>query len=1113
MKKEELCMKNEIEKESIALFKKNLLKESYNWFKDTDYFAKLKNENRYSYIENKTETKNIVTGRVQLGWGGTFFLLCCVVVICDNSGWQSCNHYNNNIFYSPESLTIVYSFLYIVYAFPLFIFHQCLGLVSQGNYVKSCRMLSPHMGILSIFSLFGTITFCAKEICNFSIELLQNIIRLSNRREERKFGMTKLFIDLTNREKDCSSLPNTVYIESLNQCISFNDEVIVNFYENLWFISNKENYIYLILISTIFIFFCYFLLLKENFRVFKFFIFVIIINWITTKSVVIMNAFFFYIPQQKKIYEEIILIFKEVGFVKLTIFLYGTLARSSSIFILSTFASYFHTNTNILKISLYTFAFYILNMYFYLKNEAHEYYLYNLNFTNIKNFNFMKCNTYANMLHTLSEGTKRGKYFFPKKYGDMYAVWQKLCLFFSSYSFLFSTIFIVLMQLLGPFNILYEKKRKKNSCTYNSDQEKKIYSYKSLVKKYEKLDSMRSTAMSNGKSGPSSSFSSNRKRNTTTKKYSNRNKESNRVSNNSGWKKIFPLNVNFLKKKKKKNSEQVKQIYQQRQRTSSSRKTISFKGIKKDGEKRRKRRTRRMKGEEHGQTRRKREEKRRRKEQKRQKYEKNERRKEHNGRRQSTESSYYMSRQSSLFISEYSKNDSLATSPKRAQIRSYDYYYGDRVNLNSEESFFEKDMHTVRNELDSHQMKYMNGGKLEAIYTQADIDNNAASNGSYSDCYTVSSSTDFSNDSSAASSSASSSASSPGMEKRVQSDEGQSRTSTEKVRGKNMGMNSSELLKKKQENYNEEGTICWGLENKKKGSTNIFSNSATIFTSNFISKINNNMLKNYGTFLLFLVIYIFTILHIVDFKRNNNIVSEIILYSLYRSFLIFIISVQIIYSSWFFGLRIQMTQCGIISCILNFITWIIILPLMFIIYLKKKNIWIDLLIIGIILNIITILTSYVEVMKKIKERKLRNLNDYNNCILTEYNKVNILKKCLYWLYIGNLEILRKNMNIAMSGSEQKYIPFFWNFFFKYVNSSMLIVIIIYNTKEYFIDMLDVFDSTFSFTIELISILMIFLGSFALLLNNLLKDHYKPQKIVIPSTPMFCHDKRKYIFTD
>lgn len=62
---------------------------------------------------------------------------------------------------------------------------------------------------------------------------------------------------------------------------------------------------------------------------------------------------------------------------------------------------------------------------------------------------------------------------------------KKLCLFFSTYSFLFSTIFIVLMQLLGPFNIINEL-----IFTNNKNQQKdtKIYSYKSLVKKYEKYD-------------------------------------------------------------------------------------------------------------------------------------------------------------------------------------------------------------------------------------------------------------------------------------------------------------------------------------------------------------------------------------------------------------------------------------------------------------------------------------------------------------------------------------------------------------------------------------------------------------------------------------------------
>ncbi|CRG94302.1 conserved Plasmodium protein, unknown function [Plasmodium gallinaceum] len=984
MKNKEFFLRNKIEKESIALFKKNLLKESYNWFKDTDYFVKLKNENKYSNIENKTETKNLVTGRVQLGWGGTFFLLCCVVVICDNSAWQSCNHYIDSIFYSPESLTLVYSFLFIVYVFPLFIFHQCLGLVSQGNYVKSCRMLSSHLGILSIFSLFGTITFCSKEICNFSIELLQNFLRLFNSSTEKKYGMTKIFIDLTNKKKDCSTIPDTIYVESLNQCISFSDKLIVNFYESLWFIGNKDNYIYLIIISTIFILFCYFILLKENFRVFKFFIFVIIINWITTKSVVIMNTFFSYIPQRKKIYEEIVLIFKEVGFVKLTIFLYGTVARSSSIFILSTFASYFHTNTNILKISIYTFAFYILNMYFYLKNEAHEYFLYNQNLGNNSEFNFIKCNTYINLLNELNNKTNRITST-PSK--DVYVVWQKLCLFFSSYSFLFSTLFIVLMQLLGPFNILSETHYKNEY-----DNERKIYSYKSLVKKYEKYDLKHSTS--------NNRISSKRK------------SVSNETFKN---KKKFFLNLDIFKKKKKKVTEQKSYLEEQ-----NSHKTKSFKETK------------------------------------------------------SNKESSFISRKNSLFFNENSKSHLLSDFVRRGRNFSYNEGDYDKMNLHFEES-------SLGNSIDIK--SNCDNNKTESKNIKSDkisIENN-------SDC-----------------------------SKESLSNESKEKSIYNFMRIKQNSNYSSNREKKKKINtsktYNENSVITNAERKKKKKKSKTKKKEENrIAISKFMSKLNYIIMKKYGTFILFFIIYIFTILHIVDFKRNNNIVSEIILYSLYRSFLIFIICVQIIYSSWIFGIRLQMSQCGVLACSLNFITWIVVLPTLYLIYFKKK-LWINILIVGVLLNIISIITSYIEVKKKLKVRESNGINECNK-LLIEYSKFSILKKCLYWLYFGNLEILRKNINIAISGNEEKYIPFFWNFLFKYINSSMLIIVIIRNTKEYFIDMLDVFEKTFSLQIELISIFMVLLGSFIVLLNNLYKDYYKPQNVIIPSIPMVCHNKKRYIFPD
>ncbi|CXI03428.1 conserved Plasmodium protein, unknown function [Plasmodium berghei] len=1035
MKKEEEFLKNEIEKESIALFKKNLLKESYKWFKDTDYFVKIKNDNNYNNIENKTETKNIVTGRVQLGWGGTFFLLCCVVVICDNSGWQSCNHYNNNIFYSPESLTIVYSFLYVIYAFPLFIFHQCLGLVSQGNYVKSCRMLSPHMGILTIFSLFGTITFCAKEICNFSAEFLQNIIRLYNISNEAKYGMTKIFVDLTTPGAECASAPNTIYMESINYCVAFNDNVIVNFYENLWFIGNKGNYIYLILISTLFILFCYFILLRENIRVFKFFIFVIIINWITTKSVVTMNTFFFYIPQSKKIYEEIISIFKEIGFLKLTIFLYGTLARSSSIFILSTFASYFHTNTNIMTISLYTFVFYMLNMYFYLKNEAHEYYLYNKGLGSGASFNFMKCNTYINMLQELKDN--KGNIYNSGSSGSMYSVWQKLCLFFSSYSFLFSTVFIVLMQLLGPFNILTELAENYKYNLLNTG--KKIYTYKSLVKIYEKSDFKN---ISNSNRSYASSYYSKKKSVKSASDYemASQKKKKKKIFKNLNYFTTKPVKTitkntesNITGKEKKEilifNTEEGG--YQTTDCAFSTNKGVNLKKKKEKKE---------------------------------------------------SKMDFYNASKSNNFFDNNNLKNSFS---KKRQTNSSEYYCNGKENKNIEESI--KD-HNKKNE-------------NNMLYSKNESSNDENS------CM-ISTSTSTSNRESSYYEWTDSDMSFGFMknEKKDNNDWGMN-----KNKGYQIGKEQNNKTKNKNMNssINEEYIV----ENKNKG-MDIFRGNLFNRVINFISNIYNILLKKYGIFVLFFFIYIFTLMHIVDFKRNNNIVSEIILYNLYRSYLIFIIAAQIIYASWLFGMKMQMIQCGVISCLMNFITWIIILPLIFIIY-SEKHTMIKLITIGIVLNIITIIISYIEVIKKIKtqEKLCTSHKNKHDEMLQKFNKIVILKKCLYWLYIGNLEILRTNLNIAMSGSEKKYIPFFWVVFFKYINSSMLIVIIIYNTKEYFFNMKDIFKATFSLKIELFSIFMIFFGSFWVLLRNIFKDHYMPQNIVIPSVPLGVHEKekKKYIF--
>ncbi|ANQ07776.1 Uncharacterized protein PCOAH_00020900 [Plasmodium coatneyi] len=1025
MKARDPSLKSQIEKESIALFKKNLLKESYSWFKDTDYFEKLKSENKYSNAENEHETKNVVTGRVQLGWGGTFFLLCCVVVICDNSGWQSCNHYNNSIFYSPEALTVVYSILFIVYAFPLFILHQCLGLLSQGNYVKSCRMLSSHMGVLSIFSLFGTVTFCAKEICNFSVELLQNVLRIVHMKQgEKKYGMTKVFIDLTKRQsEDCSLMPDTIYLESIKQCISFNKNVMVNFYENLWFIGNKENYIYIILIATIFILFCYFILLRENFRVFKFFIFVIIVNWISSKSVVIMNTFFFYIPQEIKLYEEVFQIFEEIGIVKLTIFLYGTIARSSSIFILSTFASYFHTNTNILRITMYTFAFYILNMYFYLKNEAHEYYLYNSNknFVTMKEFNFIKCNTYINLLRGLAPGQEGGaaggaSYYdeathFEQTMDDRYAVWQKLCLFFSSYSFLFSTIFIVLMQLLGPFNILMEKGKSHSHGegeNSNEERERKIYTYKSLVKRYERDRINRS--VSNNRS----SFVSKRGRSTTCSDKSTGRRNPNGVTH-IGRK-------NSHKKKKKKNFLL----------------NFFFKG------------------------------------------------KKVNPGKDNKESSLYLSGKSSFlpekgdYFQEHSALSNLHNGGEgQHDMPSYKSFDRDPGDFNFGGSSFEDHMDVADMAGEDLHGKVTNRRRRQSS-TSATHRRNSSSNNMYPD---------------------SDEPPSWGASRRAlfSDSSGPSVASTEGAEGRSRKSSSAK------------SSTSTSIPKQKSAPHKVIAAR--------ITRMKNLVINKYGTFLLFTVIYILTIFHVIDFQRNNDIVSEIILNSLYRGFLIFICAVQVIYASWVFGMKLQMAQCGVFSCLLNFLSWVVVLPLVFVFYLREGTWW-QVFLIGLSLNVLAVVTSFVEVTVKLSREGASTSSIWVNLAderisathQQHYRYRALFKKCLYWLYIGNLEVLRRNMNIAMSGNDEKYIPLFWSFFLKYINSSMLIVAVIYNTREYFFDMLPMFGCSFSLRIELIAIVLIFLGSFAVLANNLRKDHYRPQGIIIPSVPMFCQDKSRYIFS-
>ncbi|SBT00467.1 hypothetical protein POVCU1_060170 [Plasmodium ovale curtisi] len=629
MKKEEIVAKNKIEKESIALFKKNLLKESYKWFKDTDYFVKIKNDNKYSNIENKTETKNVVT-----------------------------------------------------------------GLVSQGNYVKSCRMLSPYMGILSIFSLFGTITFCAKEICNFSIEFLQNVIRLSDRSEEKKYGMTKIFIDLTIRGKDCSSLPNTMYVESIDQCISFNNEVI------------------------------------------------------------------------KKIYEEIILIFREIGILRLTIFLY-----------------------------------------------AHEYYLYNKNFGNKENYNFMKCNTYINMLHQLNE-EETGS-ILPNTYG-------------------------------GPFNILSEEA----NYRFEQDDDKKVYTYKSLVKKYEKYDLRHN--VSDNKSYTSSHYS---KKKSVISASENWKKKKIDLNKSEKKKKLFFFNLYFFKKKikKKSNYTQGGKCSHVDGKTSSLRKTISFKDINIKKKKRR-------------------------------------------------DSSFYTSRKSSLFINEDSKNYSLSNFPKEGKkTSSYELYYGDRTNFNFEESFLENNVN-MENETDNRQMKHGGGKNRAPIYAKGENSRNVIHTGHYSGSSGEGKSSFFDwTESDVSIGIMRGDKQSSGywrVRHKVDAGEetceeggvqigtykvsalGNKKSDSEKRGGDGCNGEKRDGEKRdgekrdgeKRDGEKRDGNQCEDEEKGKKCKV----------ISKTISQMNKIILRKYGTFLLFFVIY----------------------------------------SSWIFGMRLQMTQCGVISCLLHFITWI-----------------------------------------------------------------------------------------------------------------------------------------------------------------------------------------------
>ncbi|EDL44829.1 hypothetical protein, conserved [Plasmodium vivax] len=1110
MRARDPSLKSQIEKESIALFKKNLLKESYSWFKDTDYFEKLKSEKKYSNAENERETKNVVTGRVQLGWGGTFFLLCCVVVICDNSGWQSCNHYNNSIFYSPEALTVVYSILFIVYAFPLFILQECLGLLSQGNYVKSCRMLSSHMGVLSIFSLLGTVTFCAKEICNFSVELLQNVLRIVNMRNgEKKYAMTKVFIDLTKRHsEDCALMPDTIYLEAINQCVSFNRNVMVNFYENLWFIGNKENCLYLILIATLFILFCYLILLRENFRVFKFFIFVIIVNWISSKSVVIMNTFFFYIPQEKKLHQEVVQIFQEIGIVKLTIFLYGTIARSSSIFILSTFASYFHTNTNVLRITIYTFAFYILNMYFYLKNEAHEYYLYNSrDFSTVKEFNFMKCNTYINLLQGLAHGRENGgaggaaasyrEDDIPSAHtqDDRYAVWQKLCLFFSSYSFLFSTIFIVLMQLLGPFNILMERGRRDGhveSEHSSGEGERRIYTYKSLVRRYERDRISRSA--SNNRSSSVSGRGGRAKRgrkNGYKKGHKNIHQNGHKKGHQNGHKSSHQHGHKSSHQHGHKSSHQHghKNSHQHGHKNShqhghkNSHQNCHPHCHQTDyGEKKKKfPRFLFFKGGE-----------------------------EAHRERHDQERSLYLSRKSSLLPEKgnYSQAHSSALSNLQNggeeapdELLPYKCFDGEPGDFNFGGSSFEDDIGVADLAGEDLQGKKSNRRRRQSS-TSAHrkgsssmyADSELPSWGARRDLLSASS------------------GSSAGSSEAVEG--GGARWSGEGASGKGgsgkgisaRGRPTKGSSPKGGSGRGDSGKSISAKTTSARGITGTVSptrkNTLHRGIAALVEGMKNRVMNKYGTFLLFAVIYVFTILHVMDFRRNKDIVSEIILNSLYRGFLIFICAVQVIYASWLFGMKLQMAQCGVISCLLNFFSWVVVLPLVFVIYFREGS-WLQMLIIGLSLNVVAVATSFLEVTLKLRRGTAEKRQRYSYAAL--------FKKCLYWLYIGNLEVLRRNMNIAMSGQEEKYIPLFWSFFLKYINSSMLVVVVIYNTREYFFKMLPMFGGSFSFRIELGSIVLIFLGSLAVLAGNLRRDHYRPQTIGIPPVPMFCQDKRRYIF--
>ncbi|VWU49632.1 conserved membrane protein, unknown function [Hepatocystis sp. ex Piliocolobus tephrosceles] len=1313
MNKSKSFMKSEVEKESIALFKNNLLRESYEWFKNVEYFVKVKDDKKYKNgLGDNTDIKNKITGRVQLGWGGTFFLLCCVVVICDNSGWQSCNYYDNNIFYSPEALTIVYAGLYIFYAFPLFVFQHCLGLLSQGNFLRSCRMVTPYMDFLIAFTLFGIITFCANCICNFSLEFFQNILRFT-KKKEMDYGLNKLFIDLTMDKIKCNLIPNAVYMENMKQCVVVDKNVATNFYENIWFIGNKENYIYLIGISFIFLCLCYVLLIEGDVRVFRFFIFVLIINWITTKSIVIINSLYIYVPRNIKIYDELINIIKEIGILKLILFIYGTLARSSSIFILSTFASYFHTDINIIKINIYNFIFYILNMYFYLKNELNEYLKTGSKSPPVKdNFSFIKCNMYLNMLPNLVNKNESfiSSIFSEKEVnGNAYNVWQKLCLFFSSYTFLFATIFNVIMQLFGPITIVNDV----TSYEYESDREEtKIYTYKSLVKAYGKCNLK---INSNNKKSYTSSFQS-QKTKANLKKSNNyfisdedfivendtmiKKKKINKLEeqdsycisssfnqmdiNNWQLNTVDTIENNKCNNKYNSANEHVKKknypytqldtVKQRKQFLKN--KTVSFKNVNRNGSNSsgsnssgsNRNGSNRNGSNRNGSNR----------------NGSNRNGSNRNGSNSSGSNSSGSNRNGSNRNGRNRNGRNRNGSNRNGNNRNGNNRNGSNRNgsnrngsnrngSNSSDSnssgsnssgnnssgsnndkkvkpeyFSENELTTTGTDIydkwNTNNMGSMNKeknilkiNKKNAIKQNKKCVTNTITTFSSPQSKTEFNYKDKSNITYVSFISSSFSDSqfdyvysghnhsfnyisnnnSKGYKKKKEKKNKVSRSRSRdgtkdsdsfmsNVSDKTINLgNKREMTYKGYKSYSNTTVTSINTYNKTK-IINTHKNFEKLGgEQNYFKRLFNKRknLKKIGVFVLFLIIFIFNVLHILDFKRNKNIVSEIVLNNLYRSYLIFIISIPIIYASWFFGFKEQISQCGIISTSLHCLAWVVIFP-----YTILKNTFGSpkySLIILLFFNLFTIVISLIEIHKKLRLRKLQaykydnnikrlvtsqhsqeheygndhmyeyeggykngqinwqnndpkneqiykskknnnlkavntiktsemsnsingvnqkiNMDNtdsvenietfyikYNN-ILNKNNNIVIFKKCLYWLYVGNIDILRKNINVAMSGKVNVYIPFLWNILFKYINSPSLIIIFFFNTNTYFLKLIDHLEPSFSFVIEIVSVLLIVVYCSIILIRNFFKYNYMPQNIGIPSFPMFCYDRKKYIF--